>query len=73
MWARGVGLRPKEKSLDLQPNPKVARVAFLSRLQGLSGDQHPYRDHISLNRDVNKLSAVGTGRGDELKWLQKSQ
>ena len=29
----GVGLRPIEKSVDLPPNPKVARVAFLSRLR----------------------------------------
>ena len=27
----GVGLRPIEKSLDLPPNPKVARAVFLSQ------------------------------------------
>jgi hypothetical protein len=43
-WAMGVGLRPIEKSVDLPPNPKVARVAFLSRLRGAPGNRCIYPD-----------------------------
>ena len=28
-WAKGVGLRPTEKSVDEPPNPNAARAAFL--------------------------------------------
>ena len=35
----GVGLRPIEKSVDLPPNPKVARAVFLSRLGGAPGNR----------------------------------
>jgi hypothetical protein len=43
----GVGLRPTEKSVELPPNPKVARAAFLSRLRGVPGNRHSYRDKLT--------------------------
>ncbi len=33
-WAMGVGLRPIKKSVDLPPNLKVTRNAFLAKLRG---------------------------------------
>ena len=44
----GVGLRPIERSVDLPPNPKVARAEFLSRLRGVLRIRHSYRDLYSL-------------------------
>jgi hypothetical protein len=44
----GVGLGPIKKFMELPPNPKVARVAFLSRLRGVLGDRHSYRDRPLL-------------------------
>ena len=34
------------KISKISPNPKVARVAFLSRPRGVPGDWHSYRDRI---------------------------
>lgn len=43
-WTMGVGLRAIEKSVDLPPNPKVARAAFLSRLWRMPGNRHSRSD-----------------------------
>jgi len=48
----GVGLRPIEKSVDLPPNPKVARAAFLSKLRGVRGNSHSYRDHKKYAKKI---------------------
>jgi hypothetical protein len=45
----GVGLRPSGKPMDLPPNPKVARVAFLSKLRGRLGNWPFYLNSLMLS------------------------
>jgi len=54
----GVGLRPIEKSVDLPPNPKVARAAFLSKLRGVRGNSHSYRDQKPRIPQVQGIKAA---------------